>query len=188
MRLPIKKSPETNLEAGDMVSRVRVLSRLALFLVLLGTACLSNGCARHRQWLPGPPDTADTSQIPNIWPVTHPAMRVTSSFGEVRSNGQVHQGLDIAVPKGTPVVATASGVASFSGTQRGYGKIITINHGNGFETAYAHLDALGASQGARLHQGVPIGRVGSTGNATGPHLHYEVRRKGCPVDPRPYLP
>ena len=100
----------------------------------------------------------------------------------------MHQGIDIVVPRGTPVRATADGVVKFSGRQRDYGNIIVLDHGGGMETAYAHLDARLVTADEKVRQGQTIGKVGKTGNATGVHLHYEVRVNGCCVDPAAYLP
>lgn len=115
-------------------------------------------------------------------------MRISSPFGEVRSGGRRHKGIDLAVPQGTPVMATASGQATFSGWQGTYGNIIIIRHDKGMETAYAHLQKCLTRQGDCVQRGEKIGLAGATGNATGPHLHYEVRREGVPIDPRPLLP
>lgn len=115
-------------------------------------------------------------------------MRISSRFGEVRSGGRLHKGLDMAVPRGTPIRATASGTTSFTGPNGGYGNLVIINHHNGYETAYAHLDQIWVRQGDRVSRDSKLGLSGATGNATGPHLHYEVRKHGVPVNPEPYLP
>ncbi len=85
-------------------------------------------------------------------------------------------------------MATASGHTIFSGWQGAYGNIVIINHGNGYETAYAHLYRRFVEVGDRVRRGQTIGLVGATGNATGPHLHYEVRRQGVAVNPEYWLP
>lgn len=129
---------------------------------------------------------------PRIWPVDHPNPLITSEFGARRSTGtgqtRTHKGLDIAVPMRTPVLATAGGLVTFSGVQGDYGHLIVIEHDPTWATAYAHLSERLVQRGQRVHRGQMIGRVGRSGNATGPHLHYEVRRNGQPVNPRPYLP
>lgn len=99
-----------------------------------------------------------------------------------------HNGIDIAAPKGTPVVATANGSVAFSGWEGRYGKIVKIDHGNGIQTCYAHLHRRKVRRGKRVKRGKVVGKVGQTGNATGPHVHYEVRVNGRPTNPRPYLP
>ncbi len=111
---------------------------------------------------------------------------VTSSFG-ARSGGRWHAGIDLAAPKGTPVVATAAGTVTLAGRSGRYGKTVVIDHGNGYETRYAHLSTLLVSQGEAVRRGQRVGRVGKSGNATGPHLHYEVRRHSVAVDPQPFL-
>jgi len=150
-------------------------------------AFFSVGCARGRHEVsPYPPFCSE--ETPSIWPVNHPATRISSPFGEVRSGGRRHKGIDLATPEGTPVVATASGQTTFSGWQSAYGNIIIINHGKGLETAYAHLKRCLKRAGEYVRRGDKIGLVGATGNATGPHLHYEVRQDGVPVNPKPWLP
>lgn len=115
--------------------------------------------------------------------------RVTSAFGPRRHPvlgfNRVHQGIDFAAPTGTPVYAAADGVVASLGTTRGYGRIIRLRHADGIETGYAHLSAFGANLqvGTRVAQGDVIGRVGSSGLSTGPHLHYEVVAGGRQVDP-----
>ncbi len=99
-----------------------------------------------------------------------------------------HKGIDFAVPKGTAVRVTADGVVSLSGVQRGYGDIVVVDHGGGLSTAYGHLWKRLVETVEHVRQGQVIGRVGMSGNATGPHLHYEVRIQGKAVNPVPYLP
>jgi Peptidase family M23/Putative peptidoglycan binding domain len=102
--------------------------------------------------------------------------------------GRWHTGLDFPVPKGTPIHAGGVGVVSFAGMNTGgYGNLIVIKHRLGFESWYAHLSRIAVSAGQPVSGGVTIGYVGSTGHSTGPHLHFEVRHFGTPVDPTPYL-
>jgi len=102
--------------------------------------------------------------------------------------GRWHTGLDFPEPKGTPVHAGGVGVVSFAGFNTGgYGNLVVVSHRLGFESWYAHLSRIAASPGQRVSGGVTIGYVGSTGHSTGPHLHFEVRHFGSPVDPTPYL-
>jgi murein DD-endopeptidase MepM/ murein hydrolase activator NlpD len=117
-----------------------------------------------------------------IWPVDGP---VTSGFG-VRW-GRMHSGIDIAVPSGTPVHASASGVVVYAGWMSGYGNLVAIDHGGGLATAYAHNSSLLVSVGQHVSQGDVISLSGSTGHSTGPHVHFEVRVNGVPVDPLQYL-
>ncbi|HEY7266187.1 MAG TPA: peptidoglycan DD-metalloendopeptidase family protein [Solirubrobacterales bacterium] len=102
--------------------------------------------------------------------------------------GRWHTGLDFPEPKGTPIHAGGVGVVSFAGfNTRGYGNLVVISHRLGFESWYAHQSVIAVSVGQRVSGGQTIGYVGSTGHSTGPHLHFEVRHFGTPVDPTPYL-
>jgi len=144
----------------------------------IGVLVLSLGCAST----PANPPVLQ----PTIWP-TPTSSQVSSPFG-MRGN-KLHKGLDIAVPKKSPVVATAPGWVTYEGRDwDGYGKYLKIDHGNGYETLYAHLNAKEVKEGQYVARGQLIGRVGKTGNATGYHLHYEVRINGRPVNPTAYLP
>ena len=116
-----------------------------------------------------------------VWPVSGV---VTSGFGP--RWGRMHEGIDIAAPTGTSVRAAAAGQVIIAGSMGGYGTIIVIDHGNGISTAYAHLSSIWVG-GGTVSQGQGIGAVGSTGNSTGNHLHFEVRVNGSPVDPMGYL-
>ncbi|MEQ1720060.1 MAG: peptidoglycan DD-metalloendopeptidase family protein [Nitrosomonas sp.] len=116
--------------------------------------------------------------------------RISSGFSNGRfhpilKEWRAHKGIDYAAPAGTAVKATASGIVGFSGLQRGYGNLVVLKHNGKFETAYGHLSrfAPGVSKGKRVNQGDIIGYVGSTGMATGPHLHYELRIDGVQRDP-----
>jgi murein DD-endopeptidase MepM/ murein hydrolase activator NlpD len=118
-----------------------------------------------------------------IWPIRG---TVTSEFGA--RWGRQHTGIDIAAGTGTPIRAAKGGEVVFAGRMGGYGNCIIVNHGGGFSTLYAHQSRLGASDGQDVEQGEVIGYVGSTGNSTGPHLHFETRVNGTPQNPRRYLP
>jgi murein DD-endopeptidase MepM/ murein hydrolase activator NlpD len=119
------------------------------------------------------------------WPVHG---RVTSRFGLRRDplSGETsfHPGIDLAVPEGTPVHAVASGRVVESGWRGGYGKVVVVDHGQGYSSLYAHNRELLVSCGAWVDGGFPLALSGSTGRSTGPHVHFEVRRGGVPVDPR----
>lgn len=123
-----------------------------------------------------------------IWPATGP---VTSGFGmrvhPVLGYARMHTGVDIGAPMGAPVSSAASGIVAFAGWSGGYGNLIVVDHGDGLATAYAHLSRILVSQGQPVTQGQEIGKVGSTGMSTGPHLHFEVRVNGRPVDPMQYF-
>ncbi|MFS8666241.1 MAG: peptidoglycan DD-metalloendopeptidase family protein, partial [Limnochordales bacterium] len=116
------------------------------------------------------------------WPLTG---RISSRFGP--RWGRMHQGLDIAVPTGTPVRAAAAGTVTYAGAMGGYGNIVTIDHGNRVETRYAHNSRIVVRVGQRVKRGEVIAYSGNTGNSTGPHLHFEIRYRGTPVNPEHYL-
>lgn len=116
------------------------------------------------------------------WPVRG---RISSRFGP--RWGRMHEGLDIAVNTGTRVRAAADGVVRFAGWNGGYGYLVVIDHGRGIETRYAHNSRLQVKRGQRVSRGEVIALSGSTGNSTGPHVHFEIRQNGKPVDPLRYL-
>lgn len=130
------------------------------------------------------------SATPSGWPIKG---WITSEFGERISPytgevGTLHTGLDIANKTGTPIIAAADGITVHAGwTAGGYGKLVEISHGYGYATFYGHCSRLKASPGQKVRKGDIIAYVGSTGNATGPHLHYEVRLYGVPVNPKPFM-
>ena len=99
----------------------------------------------------------------------------------------MHTGLDFRGDSGDPVRATAAGTVSHAGWQGGYGKLVEIDHGNGLATRYGHLSEIGVRVGQYIKIGQMVGRIGSTGRSTGPHLHYETRVEGDPVDPQKFL-
>ncbi|KJZ20958.1 M23 family metallopeptidase [Loktanella sp. S4079] len=111
--------------------------------------------------------------------------RFTSGFGP--RWGRLHAGTDFAGPIGTPIYATADGVVTHAGWSSGYGRLIKIRHDFGIETRYAHLNAMRVSVGQRVSRGERIGDMGNSGRSTGPHLHYEVRVGGEPVNPMIYI-
>lgn len=125
---------------------------------------------------------------PMQWPV---AGEITSPFGErdnpLGAGREFHPGLDIAADEGTPIAAAAGGRVIAAGPDGGYGNAIVIDDGNGVTTRYAHCSHIFARVGEAVSAGETIGAVGSTGHSTGPHLHFEVRVNGTPVDPAPLL-
>ena len=133
-----------------------------------------------------PPPSSGSTTTPSasglIWPVSGP---VTSPFG--MRWGRMHQGIDIGVPYGTPIHAAAAGTVIYCGWMEGYGNLVVIDHHNTLATAYAHQSSIAVQCGQDLSQGDVIGYVGCTGHCTGPHLHFEVRVNGIPVDPLGYL-
>jgi murein DD-endopeptidase MepM/ murein hydrolase activator NlpD len=117
-----------------------------------------------------------------IWPVNG---TVVSGFG--MRWGRLHEGIDIAASTGTPIWAAAAGTVIHAGWLGGYGNLVVVDHGNGLATAYAHASAILVGVGQTVAQGEVISLVGSTGNSSGPHLHFEVRVNGIAVDPLLYL-
>lgn len=123
-----------------------------------------------------------------LWPAAGP---VTSPFGwrthPIYGDRRLHTGIDIGAPYGAPVVAADNGTVTFAGVMSGYGNVIVVDHGGGLATTYNHLSAFSVGVGQSVGRGQQVGNVGCTGYCTGPHLHFEVRVNGTPVDPMPYL-
>ena len=122
---------------------------------------------------------------PTGWPTNG---FISSGYGLRWNGAEFHQGIDIAAEMGTPIVATADGVVTIAGWNAGgYGNMVDIDHGSGVSTRYGHASAVVVTAGQRVRRGQIIAYVGSTGHSTGPHLHYEVRLSGQPVNPSSYL-
>ena len=140
-----------------------------------------------RREFPGAASYASDSAphtMPSIWPA---AGYVSSPYG-LRFNGtEFHQGIDIAADMGAPIVATADGVVTAAGWNGGYGNMVDVDHGGGIVTRYGHASAVAVTVGQQVRRGEVIAYVGSTGRSTGPHVHYEVRVDGQPVNPAGYL-
>jgi murein DD-endopeptidase MepM/ murein hydrolase activator NlpD len=117
------------------------------------------------------------------WPVAGP---VSSGFG--RRDGRPHEGIDIRAPSGTPIRASESGRVRFSGRLGAYGIAVLVDHAGGFTTVYAHTLGSSLRKGDRVRKGEIVAEVGATGNATGPHLHFEIRRRKGARNPLLYLP
>jgi murein DD-endopeptidase MepM/ murein hydrolase activator NlpD len=118
------------------------------------------------------------------WPVRG---RIIQAFGPKASGGQ-NDGINVSVPEGTPIKAAEEGVVAYAGSElKGYGNLVLVRHANGFVTAYAHASELNVKKGETVKRGQVIGKAGSTGNVTGPQLHFEVRKGATPVDPAQYL-
>ena len=134
--------------------------------------------------------------IPSIKPVKAEALNrdvtLLSGFGRrlhpVFKIWKKHTGIDFSCPRGTQIVASGKGVVSkINGNGRGYGKHVLINHGYGIQTLYAHMSEIDVRVGQKVERGSPIGKVGSTGTATAPHLHYEVHKNGEAINPIDYV-
>ena len=126
--------------------------------------------------------TGPASSSGLAWPVSG---TLTSTFGP--RWGRMHEGIDVAGGSGTPIGAAAAGTVILTGPNGGYGNLVVVDHGNGISTAYAHLSSISVSVGQSVGQGTVVGGMGTTGNSTGVHLHFEVRVNGSPVDPLGYL-
>ncbi|MEM9837957.1 MAG: M23 family metallopeptidase [Pseudomonadota bacterium] len=111
---------------------------------------------------------------------------ITSTYGP-RGGGH-HYGVDFGAKRGTLVRAAQSGKVTFRGRRKGYGRLIIIDHGGGMETYYAHLSRYKVGKGKKVRRGMAIGKVGSSGRSTGPHLHFELRVNGRPVNPSGVVP
>jgi murein DD-endopeptidase MepM/ murein hydrolase activator NlpD len=126
--------------------------------------------------------------VPSGWPVR--SGYITSNYGmrvhPTKRRRIFHEGVDFAAPRGTPIVAVADGVVIYSGTRSGYGRVVDIRHVNGLVTRYAHNQANLVQEGQRVRQGQKIATVGSTGTATGPHVHFEVLKNGQHQNPLRY--
>jgi murein DD-endopeptidase MepM/ murein hydrolase activator NlpD len=129
-----------------------------------------------------------TNTRPSVWPIDG---RLLSAFGKrldpFSGEGALHRGVDISAVSGTPVHAAADGVVVFASTMSGFGRVIVIDHGDGFQTYYAHLSRFAVVAGQEVRQGGVIAASGQSGRVTSPHLHYEVRRFGAPQNPARYL-
>jgi murein DD-endopeptidase MepM/ murein hydrolase activator NlpD len=135
-------------------------------------------------------DSAAPTGAPSfVMPV---AGRPTSGFGmrndPVHGSAMNHPGFDLAAATGTPVGAAAAGTITHAGPAGTYGNLVIVRHASGYETRYAHLSAVTVKVGEEVAPGQNIGKVGTTGYSTGPHLHFEVRHDGTPIDPEPLLP
>jgi murein DD-endopeptidase MepM/ murein hydrolase activator NlpD len=136
----------------------------------------------------GPPQVRNSGPagpLPRFFPVS--ARSMTSGFGirihPILGVARGHSGVDLAVPSGTPIAATADGVVTFANWNGGYGLLVAVDHGGGVETRYGHMSRLAVAAGQQVRVGDTLGFVGSTGLSTGPHVHYEVRVNGQAVSP-----
>ncbi|CAB3707047.1 MULTISPECIES: M23 family metallopeptidase [Achromobacter] len=134
--------------------------------------------------------SADQARMPTAMPITdYPYL--SSSYGwrrnPVTGRTAMHEGLDFAAPSGTPILAASGGVVLEAKFQPGFGNMVEIDHGDGLITRYAHASSLMVKQGQLVERGQQVARVGSSGRSTGPHLHFEVRLAGQPLDPRLFL-
>jgi len=165
-----------------------VTTRTTLHALATAFAALTlAACAGHQDYA----YTRAGPTVPQLWPVSNSSRTVSSAYGSQRGRGKnarFHKGIDIPSPRGTPVVATAAGTVALVRSTGDYGRYIVLDHANGYQTLYAHLNDFAVRSGDRVGAGQTIGSVGKSGNATGYHLHYEVHRNGQTVDPIAYVP
>lgn len=131
------------------------------------------------------------AHTPSMWPTRDPKRRINSRYGRrqdpITKRLRHHSGVDITADYGAPIVTTADGVVSYSAYDQYLGNLVKVDHGYGLETWYGHMSKRLVSKGDKVFRGDPLGRVGSTGKSTGPHIHYEVHMNGKTVDPKNYI-
>lgn len=175
-------APDLAREAGDVAVDIEQLLRRAdLLRTSLTEAADSVGAQRELY-----------RRIPSIWPVVADESWISSGFSHNRLHPLLglrrpHTAVDISADFGSPVIATGAGRVTFVGSKNGYGRIVEIDHGDGYESRYAHLGRVAVRVGAPVRRGDTIGEVGVSGTATGPNLHYEVLVHGRPVNPVNYF-
>lgn len=192
-------TPDTEIESADAVAAVEAADASAAALVRINPAlqrradAAASGDTRFRSlfsaWRQMDGPDAQAINLPSRRPVD--TMSLTSSFGN-RSDPFTgrrarHNGIDIPGPVGTPIYATADGQVGRAQRLGGYGNYIEIEHGHALQTRYGHLSQILVEPGQRVRRGDLIALMGSTGRSTGPHLHYEVRIAGAPVNPIPFI-
>ena len=173
--------------AADTVANVTYVNGTEIERTVLSSVTLQEPVTEHR--LQGTKDRPTWLPTGSFrWPTTG---RISSRFGGRKSPGGIgstnHQGIDIAVPYGTPIYAADGGTVTYAGWMGGYGYLVQIDHGNGYVTRYGHNSSLTVSVGQKVYKGQQIARAGSTGNSTGNHCHFEVRYNGVAKNPLNYL-
>lgn len=180
-RLPAEKQRECT-EPSFSIADIKDL-KVKSQLVKQDTWEIYSSLLEHRTLLSGTPSILP---VQGGWITSHYGFRNETIYAD--HDPQFHNGMDIAARAGNPVVATANGCIQFTGyDENGYGKLVVINHGSDVTTYYAHLSEIRTKIGQCVRRGEVIGAVGNTGKSTGPHLHYEVRVLGTPVNPRHYI-
>ena len=169
---------EDNIGLGEQLSELSKLGR-AIKLELASYQELMSAFQKKQDSI---------KYVPSLKPVLDG--RISSSFG-MRNHPRLkvrrhHEGLDLSSPRGTPVYASADGVVKYIGVAGGYGRMVKIDHKYGFETRYGHMSKYVVRRGQTIKRGQKIGEVGNTGLSTAPHLHYEVRYEGKPLNPKTY--
>jgi murein DD-endopeptidase MepM/ murein hydrolase activator NlpD len=177
----LKRKPETSADVASGTQLTPTFRESLSEYNFLQSASLSTLYHSYpKQW--------QTHVRPSLWPVEG---RLMSPFGgrtdPFSGEGAIHTGVDLAAPMGTPVRAAADGIIVETQWFGGYGRLIIIDHGNGVQTYYGHLSSFDVVPGQEVRRGDVIGRSGASGRVTSPHLHYEVRMGGTPVNPYPFL-
>lgn len=178
---------------GDTLWRVSSIYNVEIAAILAANAKHGEGLAiGEKLFVPGgkpvavdlPSAPASRASVSRFgWPASG---EISSPFGS--RWGRMHSGIDIANNIGTPITAALAGRVTYAGWYGGYGYALMIAHGNGYSTLYGHLSAISVSAGQYVRTGQQIALMGSTGYSTGPHLHFEVRKDGQPLDPMDFLP
>jgi murein DD-endopeptidase MepM/ murein hydrolase activator NlpD len=184
--------PMASVQAGSQADAERFNSSLDRFYALKNaamTGVATTGIASGGNRMASLADWERLSAQPNLWPVDG---HITGSFGSrsdpFNGEGAYHVGVDISTDYGTAVIAPADGAVIFADFMSGYGRLVVVQHSNGISTRYGHLSGFTVAAGQHIRRGDLLGYVGLSGRSTGPHLHYEVRLNGNPVNPHNYLP
>ncbi len=177
----LKRKPETSADVANGVPLTPSFRESLGEYNFLQSASISTLYRNYpKQW--------HTNIRPSLWPVQG---RLMSSFGgrtdPFSGEGAIHTGVDLQAPSGTPVRATADGIVVFAEWSGGYGRLVKIDHGNGLQTYYGHLSRMAVVTGQEIRRGDILGQSGASGRVTSPHLHYEVRMGGTPVNPYTFL-
>jgi len=177
----LKRRPETSADISNAAMLTPSFRESLSEYNFLKSASFSNLYRKYpKQW--------QTNVRPSLWPVEG---RLMSSFGgrtdPFSGEGAIHTGVDLSAPRGTPVKAAADGIVSHAEWMSGYGRLVIIDHGNGLQTYYGHLSRFLVVPGQEVRRGDVIAQSGASGRVTSPHLHYEVRMAGTPVNPYPFL-
>jgi murein DD-endopeptidase MepM/ murein hydrolase activator NlpD len=191
--IEIEKSFRKNLE---MVARIAKMAGIEIENINPSPSMLSDSIGQDSSGtaivagLPGDRVAVSTEELEKMrTPKGRPLYGwITRGFQPSSEGGkEKHEGIDIAVREGTPIVATATGEVTFSGWDKAFGNLIVLDHGDGYQTMYGHNQKNLVSKGQKVYKGDMIALSGNTGRSSAPHLHYEVMKDGAAVDPSPYL-
>jgi len=173
--------------AGPVAAQTKLAQQTSTPAAAPGKVAASQPAANVRLASPvETPPAEPPNGVPAFrWPVRG---RIINNFG-ARVNGSPNDGIDLALPEGTPVRAAEDGVVAYAGNElKGYGNLVLVRHANGFVSAYANASELMVKRNDQVHKGEVILKSGQTGNAAAPQLHFEIRKNSAPVDPMQYLP